>query len=345
MSNFKIRTKLTELFGIDSPIVLAGMGGVTTPELVGAVSIAGGLGCYGAAVLRKGPEALRGELAEVKRQCKGKPFAVDVLVPGSGEGGVMEIVADIIIESGAKAFVSGLGFPRKEIIEKFHKHGVMVGSVCGMVKHAVRAVETGVDFVIAQGTEAGGHTGQIATSVLVPQIVDAVAGKVPVLAAGGIYDGRGLASALIYGADGVWVGTRFLMTPESRTVSHYKESLLKAESQDTIVTKAYTGRTMRVLRNDYTRYYEQHPEEISSPPSAQTVKSVQAGVIHLGGDLTTPGVDPKKEAYLVGQCVGAIRTLKPAGEIVHEMTQQAGALLNGTNNKNFSIVGAARSKL
>ena len=114
-----------------------------------------------------------------------------------------------------QAFISGLGYPAPATVEKFHKRGILVGSIAGKKKHAVNALEAGVDFIIAQGGEAGGHTGSVATTVLVPQVVDAVAGRVPVVAAGGIFDGRGLAAALSMGAAGVWIGTRFLMTPEA----------------------------------------------------------------------------------------------------------------------------------
>jgi len=335
-----IKTRLTELLGIEKPIMLAGMGGIAHKELVAAVSRSGGFGTLGSAVMvRSGPEELRKELAEVKALCRGKPFGVDILVPGSGEGGVMNQIADIIIESGAKAFISGLGFPRPEIIEKFHKGGVLVGTVSGRVKHAERAVKGGVDFVIAQGSEAGGHTGEISLSVLLPQIIDAVGHKVPVIAAGGIYDGRGLASALAYGADGVWVGTRFLMTPEANTVPFYKERLLNASSEDTIVSKGYTGRRLRVLKNKYTEYWEKHPDQVLDP-GRQIIKAISDGAMHLGGGPDTKGVDPDKEAYLVGQCIGAIKELKPATKIIDDMMSQAIQILQKPKNYQFG-----RSKL
>jgi len=333
-----IKTRLTELLGIEKPIMLAGMGGISHKELVSAVSLSGGFGTLGSAVMvRSGPDELRKELAEVKALCKGKPFGVDILVPGSGEGGVMNSIVDIIIESGAKAFISGLGFPRPEIIERFHKGGVLVGSVCGTVKHAERACKGGVDFVIAQGTEAGGHTGEIALSVLLPQVIDAVGHKIPVVAAGGIFDGRGLASALAYGADGVWVGTRFLMSYEANTVPFYKERLLNATSEDTTVSKGYTGRRLRVLKNKYTQYYEKHPEEILDP-GRQTVKAISDGALHIGGGPNTKGIDIDKEGYLSGQCVGAIKELKPASQIVQEMMEQCLEILQ--KPKNYQIVRA-----
>lgn len=331
----RIKTQLTEMFGIDTPIVLAGMGGVSHKELVAAVSRAGGLGVLGSAVgIRGGPEALRRQLAEVREMCGGRPFGVDILVPGSGEGGVMEIIADIIIESGAKLFVSGLGFPRPEIIAKFRRAGVHVGAVGGKVEHCVRAVKAGCSLAICQGTEAGGHTGSIATSVLLPQVVDAVGHLVPVVAAGGIYDGRGLASALAYGASGVWVGTRFLASQEANAVSGYKEALLAARSDQTVITKAYTGRTVRALANDWTRYYEEHPDEVRKP-SHQIVHAVKSNALNLGRGPDHPGIDPSKEGFLCGQAVGAIKSIPPAADIVRDMTETAARVL--TQHPGFSI--------
>ena len=133
----------------------------------------------------------------------------------------------LLIDGGASLFVAGLGVPI-DAVDLCHRNGVLVANMCGKVSHAERAVASGCDLVVAQGTEAGGHTGQVATMPLVPQIVDAVGDKVPVVAAGGIFDGRGLAAALALGADGVWVGTRFIATPEARSVAGYKEALLAA---------------------------------------------------------------------------------------------------------------------
>src|SRR2546430_2300506 len=138
---------------------------------------------------------------------------------------------------------------------------VLVVNMCGKVEHARRAVDAGCDLVVAQGTEAGGHTGQVATFPLVPQIADAVGDRVPVVAAGGIFDGRGLAAALTLGADGVWVGTRVIATPEARAAPGYKERLIKTADDGTTVSRAYTGKTCRVVRNDFTQYFEEHPSE------------------------------------------------------------------------------------
>jgi enoyl-[acyl-carrier protein] reductase II len=212
-----------------------------------------------------------------------------------------------------------------EVIDLCHKHGVLVVNMCGKVKHALAAVESGCDVVVAQGTEAGGHTGQIATFPLVPQFVDAVGEKVPVVAAGGIYDGRHLAAALALGADGVWVGTRFIATPEARSTPGYKEKLMETAEDGTVISRAYTGKTLRAIRNSYNTYFEQHPEELQPFPQ-QMLRSTKDKAMHLGGDEWTD-VDPDKECYPAGQGVGAIHELIGAGELVHKFVAEAEEVL------------------
>ena len=204
-----MKTRLTDMLGIEHPVMLAGMGGVSYAPLVTAVSEAGGFGCLGASTMSN--ERMVAEIAAV-REATDKPFGVDLLtaMPGDLVGQVEQI-----IEGGASVFVAGLGVPA-EVVELCHRHDVLVVNMCGKVDHARRALDAGCDVVVAQGTEAGGHTGLVATMPLVPQIVDAVGAQIPVVAAGGIFDGRGLAAALALGADGVWIGTRFIATPEAR---------------------------------------------------------------------------------------------------------------------------------
>jgi enoyl-[acyl-carrier protein] reductase II len=315
-----MRTRLTELLGIEHPVMLAGMGGVSYSELVSAVSAAGGFGCLGASTM--GDEKMSAEIAAV-RSATDKPFGVDLLT--AMPGGMSEQVK-VIIEGGASAFVAGLGVPT-EVVDLCHRHDVIVVSMCGKVEHAVRAVEAGCDLVVAQGTEAGGHTGQIASLPLVPQIVDAVGYRVPVVAAGGIFDGRGLAAALALGADGVWVGTRFIATPEARGVLGYKEKLLTSREDQTTVSRAYSGKTMRVVRNAYTDYYDAHPDELKKFPEQLSV-SYGSGTMHLGGDSFTDGVDVDKECYPAGQGVGGISELVPAGELVGRFVAEAEDVLD-----------------
>jgi len=262
------------------------------------------------------------EIAAV-RGATDKPFGVDLLT--AMPGGLTEQVK-IIIEGGASAFVAGLGVPT-EVVDLCHRNDVIVVSMCGKVEHAVRAVDAGCDLVVAQGTEAGGHTGQIASLPLVPQIVDAVGDRVPVVAAGGIFDGRGLAAALALGADGIWVGTRFIATPEARGVLGYKEKLIASREDQTTVSRAYSGKTMRVVRNTYTDYYDEHPEELKKFPEQLGV-AYGSGTMHLGGDSLTDGVDIDRECYPAGQGVGAISDLVPAAELVRRFVDEAEAVLD-----------------
>jgi enoyl-[acyl-carrier protein] reductase II len=262
------------------------------------------------------------EIAAV-RAATDKPFGVDLLT--AMPGGMTEQVK-IVIDGGATAFVAGLGVPT-EVVDLCHEHGLVVVSMCGKVEHAQRAVDAGCDLVVAQGTEAGGHTGQVASLPLVPQVVDAVGDRVPVVAAGGIFDGRGLAAALALGADGIWVGTRFIATPEARGVLGYKEKLLASREDQTTVSRAYSGKTMRVVRNEYTDYYDAHPQELKKFPEQLGV-AYGGGTMHLGGDSFTEGVDVNRECYPAGQGVGAIGELVPAGELVRRFVAEAEAVLD-----------------
>jgi len=316
-----METRLTELLGVEHPVMLAGMGGVSYSALVTAVCEAGGFGCLGASIMSD--QQMVDEIAAV-RAATSKPFGVDLLtaMPGS-----MAAQVERIIEGGATVFVAGLGVPG-EVVEQCHAHGVLVVNMCGKVDHARRALDAGCDVVVAQGTEAGGHTGLVATLPLVPQIVDAVGSQIPVVAAGGIVDGRGLAAALALGADGVWMGTRFIATPEARSVVGYKDALLAAKEDATTISRAFSGKTMRVLRNDYTQYFDDHPGELQPFPG-QLGRSMEDGAWHLGGGSGTPGVDPALEVYPTGQGVGAISSLEPAGDLVRRIVAEAEQVIAG----------------
>ncbi|MGH9229934.1 MAG: NAD(P)H-dependent flavin oxidoreductase [Acidimicrobiales bacterium] len=320
-------TRLTETLGIEHPVMLAGMGGVSYHRLTAAVSAAGGFGCLGASVMSN--DQMVEEIRRV-REATDLPFGVDLLtaMPGDLVGQV-----ELLVEGGASVFVAGLGVPAPAI-ELCHRHGVLVANMCGKVAHARKAVAAGCDLVIAQGTEAGGHTGQVATMTLVPLIVDAVAGAVPVVAAGGIFDGRGLAAALALGADGVWLGTRFIATPEAQGVRGYKEALVAAAEDGTVISRAYSGKTMRVLRNRFTDDWDSKPGELEPFP-LQAVRSIRDGAFHLGGDESTEGVDPDIECYPAGQGVGGIDALRPAGDIVRSIVEEAVDVLRGPADREF----------
>ncbi|MEZ5184053.1 MAG: nitronate monooxygenase [Acidimicrobiales bacterium] len=310
-----MRTRLTEILDIEHPVMLAGMGGVSYHRVVAAVSEAGGFGCLGASVM--GADEMVAEMAAV-RAATDRPFGVDLLTAAPGD---LEAKVHQIADAGATVFVAGLGVPR-DVIDLCHRRNLLVVNMCGKVRHAIAAVEAGCDIVVAQGTEAGGHTGQVATMALVPQVVDAVGDRVPVVAAGGISDGRGLAAALALGADGIWVGTRFIATPEARAVPGYKDALLALAEDGTVITRAYTGKTCRVVRNSYTIEFEASGG-VPEPFPGQVLKTMVEGVNHLGGDEHAEGVDPDREFMPAGQGAGAIDALVPAGELVARFVAEA----------------------
>jgi len=210
------------------------------------------------------------------------------------------------------------------IVEKCHKAGIKVASLAGTVRHALKQAKIGVDIIVAVGTDAGGHTGKIGTMALVPQVVDAVK-PVPVLAAGGIADGRGVAAALALGAAGVWTGTIWLSAHENPVEEYVKDRLLHATEEDAVITKAYTGKTGRVLKNKFTEYWEQPgaPKPIPAPyqtmylplPMSAFTDDVDRTWDKLGLQdwITTP----------VGQGVGLVKQRKSARNILHDMVAQA----------------------
>lgn len=315
-----MRTALTDLLGIEHPVMLAGMGGVSYAPLVAAVSNAGGLGTLGASTM--GDQRMVEQIAAVAAETD-RPFGVDLLTAAPQD---MDAKVRAIADGGGSLFVAGLGVPSK-VIDLCHELGIIVASMCGKVAHAVRAVDAGCDLVVAQGTEAGGHTGQIATMALVPQVVDDVGANVPVVAAGGIFDGRGLAAALALGAVGVWVGTRFIATPEAQAVPGYKDRILSSAEDGTVVTRAYTGKTCRVLRTAYARDFEE-AGGVPEPFPMQVLRSMDDGANHLGGDASTQGVDPDREFMPAGQAIGAIDSLVPAADIVASMVAEAEQVLS-----------------
>jgi enoyl-[acyl-carrier protein] reductase II len=249
------------------------------------------------------------------RERTDKPFGVDLLaaLPES-----IDAAIDVIIGEGASAFIAGLGVPGP-VIEKCHRAGVKVISMCGKVSHAIAAEEAGCDVVVAQGTEAGGHTGKIAGMALIPQIVDAV--RIPVLAAGSIVDGRGLAAALAFGAQGVWMGTRFIASQEARAARVYQDAILAADAGATMVTRCYSGKPMRVIANSYAEEMERHPEEIRPFPS-QLSKSVEDGLMSVFvGE--TEGFAAERSCMPAGQGIGGIDEVLSAGEIVRRVVDEA----------------------
>lgn len=312
-----LHTPLCDLLGVKRPIMLAGMGGVSYAELAAAVTNAGGYGVLGMAGCT--PEFIREQMRQVRKLTDG-PFGVDLLA-ASPES--LTASVEIIIEEGASSFVAGLGVPMP-IMEKLKKAGLKVMVVCGAVKHAVKAEQAGCDAVICQGGEGGGHTGLVGTLPLVAQAVDEV--KIPVVAAGGIYDGRGLAAALALGATGVWMGTRFIASTEAHAGEMYRQTIVESSDEDTVRTRCYSGKPMRVRKNPYVADWESRPGDIQPFPM-QAIHSSRVGVMGgIGGQIE--GLDADKSCFAMGQSAGGVHDILPAGEIVARIMSEAEASID-----------------
>ena len=331
-----ITTPLTTLLGIQHPIILAGMARTSGGRLAAAVSNAGGLGVIGGFMYT--PDQLRDIVAELKANLRKPdlPFGVDLALPQVGgnarktnhdyTGGKLDELIDITIESGARLFVSAVGVPPARVIERLHRHGILVMNMVGHPKHAVKALELGVDLVCAQGGEGGGHTGNVANSVLIPAVVDVARKYKPamlkgstalVVAAGGIANGRGLASSLMQGAAGVWVGTRFVASAEASCSEEHKNAVVSCDYDGTERTLVISGRPLRMKTNEWIRRWHERPQEIKA--------LCDKGVVPLEHDL-----DEGNEIdlpHLMGQVAGLIDKVQPAGEIVDEMVQEAKEML------------------
>jgi NAD(P)H-dependent flavin oxidoreductase YrpB (nitropropane dioxygenase family) len=309
-----MQTRLTEILNIQHPVMLAGMGGVSYAPLVTAVSEAGGFGCLGASTMSR--ERMVAEIAQVG-QATDKPFGVDLLtaMPGDLVGQVEDI-----IEGGASVFVAGLGVP-SDVVELCHASGVLVINMCGKVDHAKRAVDAGCDIVVAQGTEAGGHTGQVATMVLVPDVVDAVA-PVPVLAAGGIARGRQIAASLALGAEGVWCGSVWLTTEEAETPPVVKNKFLAATSSDTVRSRSLTGKPARMLRTAWTDAWERadSPDPLGMPLQTALIDDPQRRINRAAARADSSAAE--LATYFVGQVVGSLNKVQPTSAVVMEMVSE-----------------------
>lgn len=310
-----LHTPICDYFGIEYPIVLAGMGGVSTAPLVAAVSNAGGLGVIGAATM---DAAMLREQIHQTRDLTDKPFAVDLLAPIPDN---IRPQIKVVVDEGVKIFVAGLAVPAEFIVE-LHANGIKVVVMCGRVRHAQKSEQAGADVVVAQGTEAGGHTGEIGTLALVPQVVDAV--KIPVLAAGGIIDGRGVVAALALGAQGAVIGTRFIATNESQANPGYREAILQAKDDSTVRTRSYTGKPARAIRNSRTDEWESKADTIQPFPMQAGI-SVQEGVMDYMG--RGPRFDADRTFLPAGQGSGGIHDIRPAAEVFRDIVAEAEAVI------------------
>lgn len=315
-----LHTPLCDLLGIRYPICQAGMGFVARSTLAAAVSEAGGLGVLAAA--HNTPEELRAEIRRVREQTD-KPFGVDILFATvRAEGAEAERFTDAVrswaevtLEERVPVLIAGLGNPGPLTAEA-HRLGMKVMALCGNVKQARDHAANGVDIIIAQGHEAGGHTGRIAGLVLIPAVVDAVK-PIPVMAAGGIADGRGLVAALALGAVGIWIGTRFIATPEAYSHDNYKRKIIAIDEESTVVTRAATGKPCRLIRNNFTREWEKREHEIQPFPIQAERVGRPAGLrARESGDIEN-GNAP------CGQSAGLIREIMPVRAVIEALVSEA----------------------
>ena len=368
-----LHTPVCDLLGIRYPIVLAGMGGLygklTPPELVAAVSNAGGLGVTGLTDVE--PEEIRRRIRRI-RELTDRPFGVDLLLPASMDEAEPESIeamwqrierehpahvkfvrelmrefglpqappandwfmsprllgeqAQAVLEEKVPVFAVGLGNPGL-ILERAHAQGTLVVGLAGTAKQAARQAREGVDIIVAQGAESGGHTGRVGTTVLVPEVVDAV-GTTPVLAAGGIVDGRGIAAMLALGAQGVWMGTAFLMSAESRLYAEHKAEIAATASEHFVVTRAYTGKNARDVRNIFIERWERSGlPALQMPLQWVLLREFRAAALAArrydlinnpagqgGGRLST--VRPA-QAIFDGLVAGALAALKRVAQLTH----------------------------
>lgn len=305
-----MKTRVTELLGTEYPVIQGGMAWVAEYHLAAAVSNAGGLGLIGAASAPA--EVVREQIREAKKLTD-KPFGVNVMLlnPNAPE------VAQVIIEEGVKVVTTGAGSPAK-FMEAWKNAGITVIPVVASVAMAKMMERSGADAVVAEGMEAGGHIGSATTMTLVPQIVDAV--SIPVIAAGGIADGRGVAAAMMLGAEGIQTGTRFVVANESIVHKNYKERIIKARDIDSEITGMSTGHPIRVLRNQMSREYLKMEKEGASFEELEqlTLGSLRKAVID--GDVT-------HGSLMAGQSAGLVKKEQSCKEIIDEMMAEAAALL------------------
>lgn len=361
-----MRTAITERLGVEFPLFAFSH----CRDVVAAVTNAGGFGVLGA--IAYSPDELDTELTWIDEQVGGRPYGVDVLVPGKIDASALDASAHLIdfiperhrdfvthlfgkygvaaaqrefggsadevgrrvTAAGATGLIdvalkhpigliaSALGPPPPEMVARARAAQVPVAALVGTVEHARRQVAAGADIIVAQGTEAGGHTGEIATMVLVPQVVDAVA-PVPVLAAGGIANGRQMAASMALGAEGVWCGSVWLTTEEAETLPSVKRKMLAASSLDTVRSRSRTGKPARQLKSAWTEEWDssqESPGSLGMPLQMLLAESAMARIAHAAERGEEGAVELAN--YFVGQVVGQLNQIRPAREVVYEMVTE-----------------------
>ncbi len=306
-----METRITKLLGIQYPIFQGGMAWVAEHQLAAAVSNAGGLGIIGAASAPA--EIVREEIRKAKALTD-KPFGVNVMLMNPNA----EEVAKVVIEEGVKVVTTGAGNPAK-FMDAWKEAGVKVIPVVASVAMAKLMERAGADAVVAEGTESGGHIGSATTMTLVPQVVDTV--QIPVIAAGGIGDGRGVAAAMMLGAEAVQMGTRFIVAKESIVHANYKEKVIKAKDIDSVITGTSTGHPVRQIRNQMTKEYLRLEKEGASLEELEylTLGALRKAVIE--GDVVNG-------TLMAGQIAGLVAKEQTCQEMIEEIMAQAKVLLN-----------------
>ena len=309
-----IKSRICDMLGIQYPVFQGGMAWVADASLASAVSNAGGLGLISS--INAGTEAVRNEIRKC-RELTDKPFGVNIMLqaPNADE------IAQMVVEEGVKILTTGAGSPAK-YMETWKAAGIKVIPVVASVALALKMQAAGADAVVAEGAESGGHVGELHTMALIPQVVDAL--DIPVIAAGGICDGRGAAAAFMLGAEAVQVGTRFLVAEECTVHQAYKEKILKASDISTIVTGKTLGHPVRSIKTPFSKKFAKmeadpstSPEEILAFGSGALRKAVQEG-------------DPDG-TYMAGECAGMVKKIEPAKTIVEDLILGAEAVISNFN--------------
>ena len=343
----RLRTRATELFGVDYPIVQTGMGWVAGPSLVTGTADAGGLGILAAATMTF--DEMAAAIREVKSRTD-RPFGVNLRTDAAD----VETRVDHLIAQGVKV-ASFAQAPRPDMVKKLKDHGVVVVPTVGARRHAEKVAEWGVDAVLCQGGEGGGHTGTVPTSLLLPQVLDAV--DIPVIAAGGFHDGRGLAAALAWGADGIAMGTRFLLTADSKVPDEVKAVYLDTPVTGTVVSTAVDGAPQRVIRTEVIDNLER-TGLLQLPRAGRNALRFRKLTGTSLRDLLTEGIGMKKNQDLswaqvamaanaamltratlvegklevgilpTGQCVGVVDDLPTCADLIARIVAEASARLD-----------------
>lgn len=302
------------MLGIQYPVFQGGMAWVADASLAAAVSNAGGLGLISS--INAGTDAVRAEIRKCK-ELTDKPFGVNIMLqaPNAGE------IAQMVVEEGVKIVTTGAGSP-SQYMPMWKEAGIKVIPVIASVALALKMQAAGADAVVAEGAESGGHVGELHTMPLVPQVVDAV--DIPVIAAGGICDGRGAAAAFMLGADAIQVGTRFLSATECNVHPEYKEKILKATDISTIVTGKTLGHPVRSLKTPFSKTFARMESDASV--SSEEVMAFGSGSLRRAVQEGDPN-----GSYMAGECAGMVRRIEPAKDIVEDLMSGAEKVLKAVS--------------